>query len=293
MPSSNGSIDPSVKLTSPFVTHARTGATDSIPQSSTARSAVDAQPSTPPGPDTAAADNDADNEADSDPIEHSEKALDAGLPPPPREAFSGPQSAPSIPLRPSKGQAADPSDPLFTGSSAPHSTSYPPHATAMHEPPPSASRMPSTVAMPTADAITAAQGGQSSSSAGLLAGGSPPQHAGPILGQPIPPMMMASLGYPGPQAYGMPLPVPSGSGREVYPYGGMMRPMMPGMMLPPPPQQQNRGGRGGRASTVSANPAGLFWASSFGLAVLGLLTVCVHQLATPDTVAASGAEAVL
>lgn len=74
----------------------------------------------------------------------------------------------------------------------------------------------------------------------------------------LPPMMLPSMGYPpGHQAYGMPLPLPAGNGREVYPYGCMMVPMMPSMMLPPPPQQQIRAGRGGRGNAASANAAGL------------------------------------
>ena len=257
MPNSTGSIDPSGKPASPFVAHARTGSSDSTAQPSTAGSAVDTQPSTPVAPDTAAAaaaaavDSSAGNGTDTDSFDHGEKAVDEKVPPPPPEpSFSGSQSAPPANLGSPRSQMPDPSDPSSNGVSAPHTALYPPHAAAMHENPPPASRMPSNVAMPAADAITAAQGGQVHSS-------SPAGHGGSVMGQPVP-MMMPSMGYPpGHQAYGIPLALPSGNGREMHPYGGMMLPMMPGMMLPPPPQLQTRAGRGGRANAASANPAGL------------------------------------
>ena len=270
MPSSTGSIDPSGKPASPFA-HARTGSSDSIAQPSTAGSAVDTRPSTPVAPDiaaaaAAAADNSADAGTDTDSLDPGDKARDEKLPPPspPKTAAPGPMSAPPVSLGSPRGQMPDPSDPSSDGTSAPHSASHPPDAAAMHETPPPVSPMPqsqSHVAMPAADTITAAQGGQvhASSSAGGLPDGRPSGHGGTVMGQPVPPpLMMPSMGYPpGHQAYGMPLALPAGNGREMYPYGGMMLPIMPGMMLPPPPQLQSRAGRGGRANAVSANPAGL------------------------------------
>ena len=263
MPSSSGSTDPPGKPASASFAHAQSGSSDSLLQSTTTPSAVDTQPSMPVAPDAAAPaiHDGADNDVSVDSFDGADKVLDERLPPPPPKlAFTGPQSAPSTSLGSPRGQAGDPSDPSLHGSSAPHSASYPPHAAAMHDHPPSASRMPPAVAMPAADAITATQGGQihASSSDGAAPEGSPPGQGGSVMGQPVlPPMMMPSMGYPpGHQAYGMPLPLPAGSGWEVYPYGCMMVPMMPGMMLPPPPQQQIRAGRGGRGSAPSANAAG-------------------------------------
>ena len=263
MPSSTGSIDPSGKPASPCVAHVRTRSSDNISQPSTAASAVDTQPSTPVALDPAAAaadaaaavDNSADNDIAVDSCDHGEKALDERLlPSPPELASSGPQPAPPASLGSPSDQLPDPSDPSSNGTSAPHTASYP-------QTPPPASRVPPNVAMPAADAITAAQGGQvhASSSAGGLPDGSPPGQGSSVMGQPAPPpMMMPSMGYPsGHQAYGMPLALPPGNGMDMYPYGGMMVPMMPGMMLPPPPQLQTRAGRGGRANAASGNPAGL------------------------------------
>ena len=264
MPSATSSMDSSGKPAAPFVAHVRTGSSDSIAQPSTEGSAVDTQPPTPMAPDTAAAarDNSADNETDIGSFDNGEKALDNKLPPPPpKSAFSGPQSEPPAIAGPPSGQLPGASDLLSTCTSAPHTAVHPPHTAAVHESPLPASCMPPNVAMPAADAITAAQGGRvhASSSAGGWLDGSPPRHGGTVMGQPVPPpMMMASVGYPpGHQVYGMPLALPPGNGREMYPYGGMMVPMMPGMMLPPPPQLQTRAGRGGRANAASANPAGL------------------------------------
>lgn len=252
LPSSNGNVMPPARVTSPFAPHAQTGSSHGIPQSSTAGPAT-----TTPPPPAAGAEGTASNDADSDHLDIGEKAIDACLPPPPPDTFTGSQSAPDAPVRSPQEQAPDPSDPLPNATSARHSASQTPHAAAMQDATPAAERMPPAVSTPAADAITAAQGGlgQPGSSSGSL-----PQH-GPVLGQPFVPMMMPSMGYPG-QPYGMPMPHSPGNGREVYPYGGMMVPMMLGTMFPPPPQQQqqqqNRAGRGGRPNAGSGTPAGLF-----------------------------------
>ena len=254
--STNGSIDPPARSASPSISHAQTGSSDSdsISHPGTTASASDALPSLPLAADTAA-DSHAATAADTSRLDNVGKTISARPLQP--DAFTGPLSAPSAAVGSTEGQAADPMQPNVAPS---HSVSDPPSITATHEPPSTVSGMPPAVAMPAADAITAAQGGQaghppSRPSADGLPAGAPPQH-GPLLGQPVPPLMMPSMQFPG-QAYGVPMPVASANGRDVFPYGGMLMPMMPGMMLPPPPQQQTRAGRGNRANAVTSNAAGL------------------------------------
>lgn len=257
LPGANGSTDPPARVASPSASHAPTGSSDSdsISNIGTTAPASDALPSSPLAADAAAADNEVATVADTSRLDSGDKTFSArDLQP---DDVTGPQSAPSAAVGSTEGQAADP---MLPNATPLHSASNPPSDPAMHESPSTANGMPPAVAMPAADAITATQGGQvgqppSRPSADGLPSGAPLQH-GPVLGQPVPPLMMPSMHFPG-QSYGVPMPVASPNGRDMYPYGGMLMPMMPGMMLPPPPQQQNRTGRGNRANAVTSIAAGL------------------------------------
>ena len=300
----NGHVDPPARVASPFATHARPGST--AHPASIRETASDSASSSPHAAADLAADAATDAAADANStatgaephhLDSQAKSVDAKPLSLPAETSDGPQSAPTAVLRPPQDEAVDSA---ASGATSLHSASYPPHAASMHEPS-AARRLPPPIAMPAADAFTAAQDPQQGqaargpptlstqqgqgvsspstsaeqpiaqaprgppppSSSGL--DGSASQHAS-VQEPPSPSLMMPPMHFPG-QAYGVPMPASPANGRDVFPYGGMMMPVMPGMMLPPPPHQQSRPGRGNRTTAAPASSAGVLELAAAAIAV--------------------------
>ncbi len=261
MPSSNGHLEPPARVASPFAHHVRTDSSESFFQPGTPDAA--AQISNKAA--VAAADDEEEEENRAEQPSHDRPR------PSSQEEVTAPSSVPSIPPDSPQHPALDAADAALDDASSLPNASYTPHhsipSSMLSNMPAAASaatRLPSGIAMPAADAITA---GQATSPV-------PPAHqaaissslptsapASQLLQQQQPPSsMIPSMGSPL-QGYGLPMPMQSGNNRDMYQYGGMMIPMLPpGMMLPPPPQQhqhhQSRAGRGGRSTGSVASSSG-------------------------------------
>ena len=246
LPTPTAHVEPPARVASPFAaTHARSDSSDTFVQPATPDAAAHHHNSLAAGA-TSGGDSDEDND-------------DANTSW--REHATVPKAVPGAVVGTPENQAQAAPDAIpLEASNLSSPPSHPVAAPTTNAVPTTTDRQP-VLTVPAPETSTSGQGCESSPTASVTqAVSSSVGHSVPAQYQHQLPasLMMPSMGYPL-QGFGMPMPMQSLSNKDVYPYGGVMVPMIPPMMLPPPQQQQhqNRGGRGGRGNGSANSPGAI------------------------------------